>query len=224
MIPGKAAEIDAQATGQAVTLATGMTTCPRQGFCYALDTLDSLAYAGFPDPTIFEDPGRELGAYGNARKALAAMMESDPDADGYLIFQDDFVAARGLSDYLEKTLWPGDVARIGVMSLFTPSPRARDGAGWQVCDLHENHGVTGGLALILPAHAAWRLLNDPPRAGSKQGWDISVREMCVREELQWWYHHPSLVRHTGDVSSIAVWPMNWPARQCKTFCEDASEL
>ena len=207
-----------------VSLAVGLTTCMRQGFSYVADTLESLAAAGF-EPTVFNDEKRDLGAYGASKHALRSLLDAQPDADGYLIFQDDIIAAKNLAAYLDAVLWPDDVAKIGAISLFTPMPRAVEGAtGFERCDFSEDRLTTGGLGLILPKHAAETLLRDPPRPGSRHGWDLSVAEMCIREGLDWWYHHPSLLKHTGEISSIAVWPTNWPPRQCKELVEDAGGL
>jgi len=207
-----------------IRLAVGLTTCPRQGFSYLGDTLRSLADAGF-EPRVFDDAKRDHGAYGASKIALRSLLDAEPDADGYLIFQDDLIASRNLSAYLDAVLWPDDVASIGAISLFTPMPRAVEGVtGFAAADFSKDRLTTGGLGLILPNHAAETLLRNPPRAGSRHGWDLSVAEMCIREKLSWWYHHPSLLKHTGEISSIAVWPIDWPPRQCKELVEDAATI
>ncbi len=62
-----------------------------------------------------------LGNIRNFCTALAKLREQFPNADAYVVFQDDIRAALGLRTWVEQQLWPFE---NGVVSLFTPGLHA----------------------------------------------------------------------------------------------------
>ncbi|HMC90062.1 MAG TPA: glycosyltransferase family A protein, partial [Gemmataceae bacterium] len=114
----------------------GVTTAPRAqptlGLC-----LDSLFRAGWESARLFMDgevavPERhaslpmtrhesKLGAWPNYYLALIELLMRQPQADAYLLVQDDviFYDREDLRAYLEHALWPSRMP--GAVSLFCPS-------------------------------------------------------------------------------------------------------
>ena len=139
-------------------IVAAITTAPRKRV-YLLRADQSLAAAGFKDLPIFADsppnmilnellPFRQprvhftdqmsrIGPYANWRRALVWLGEEYPDAEGYLIFQDDITAAKNLREWLD---WPDGPQAIGVGSLFCPFPPAPVPGGWGKLDLQGQKG------------------------------------------------------------------------------------
>ena len=68
-----------------------------------------------------------VGAWPSWYLALAELVLQQPDADAYLMLQDDVVLhdRESLRGYLERVLWPGD--RPGLVSLFYTGPDTTPG-------------------------------------------------------------------------------------------------
>lgn len=187
-------------------------------------TLASLAAAGFQRPRLFLDGGvwRDAAGYdrfglpvtvrgpdpvrvwGNWYLSLAETYVRDPHADRYAVFQDDLVASLGLREYLDATTthlnsywnlytWPSNARLAG-----------RDD-GW----FRSNQLGKGALGLVFTRDVVTTVLGHPeilahPRNPSR-GWRaadgavvdamkaVGITEMC---------HSPSLVQHTGAVSTF----------------------
>ena len=143
--------------------AVGVRSAPRN--VPTLDwTLDSLVRAGWESPRIFEDlpttiaarhakcplSTREpaVGAFPNFYLGLSELVLRHPDADAYLMVEDDviFYDRQNLREHLEQVLWPSDPP--GVISLYCSSVDSRAEAGW-----HQKEGrwQWGALAFIFPA-------------------------------------------------------------------------
>lgn len=207
----------------------GLTTCDRRANEPILTrTLNSLDAAGFPPPRIFADAvphdaaatlQRSLGlevtsryprarAFANFRLGLQELYERDPAADRYVMAQDDFVAYRNLCQYLERTPYP---MRSYLNCYLFPSgedflaKQGRKSVGWHP----SNQLGKGAVLLVFDLAAVQTLLSqrhlidrvtDPIR-----GWrslDGAVVEAMKIAGWQEHVHYPSLVQHTGEVSSI----------------------
>ena len=100
---------------------------------------------------------QKLGAWPNWLLSLNEMVLRAPQADAYLLCQDDVLYCRGLREYLEQTLWPTE--RVGVVSLHTASHQDRSdtdgyyatGFGW---------GAWGAQAYVFPNASARALLRN----------------------------------------------------------------
>jgi hypothetical protein len=203
--------------------AVGVTTAPRQlatlEYC-----LESLAITGWTSPRLFVDGpvplpnrfaavpltqrDRPSGAWPNFYLGLAELAMRDPDADAYLMVQDDAVlyAHSGLRAYLEQILWPGD--EDGIVSLFCSREYTQPLAGW-----HRFCGCwrLGALAYIFSRRVVQRLLADPQvvlhRWKGEQGLvaiDTVVGRWAEENHVPLFFPTPSLVQHIGHMSTL--WP------------------
>lgn len=210
--------------------AVGMTTAPR-AVSTLNRTLRSLRRAGWTERVhLFAEAGTRtwaarlsggplaiihrkkpsLGAWPNFFLGLQELYLRQPDADAYLMVQDDVVFCSGLRDYLEKNLWPKG-GRTGVVSLHTPSHLApENGSGF----FHANLGWSawGAQAMIFPNAAARSFLSDPKVIEHRQkgildgtkNVDSVIGDWCARTKHQFWMHAPSLTEHIGAASTL--WP------------------
>lgn len=206
------------------TWAVGVTTSPRKEPTIDI-CLDSLARAGWERPRLFVDEGTRLadhqlalpvtyrqekvGAWPNFYLALQELLLRQPDADAYLLVQDDavFCDRENLREYLESCLWPGE--NVAAVSLYCPEPYTRRQSGW-----HHIGGkwIWGALALVFPNEAARRFVVDhhvfDHRWSGRRKHaqiDVVVGDWALREGLAVYYPVPSVVQHIGQTSTI------WPA-------------
>lgn len=192
-------------------------------------TLESLEAAGFDDPVIAVDGpndgsfdwlqgytyayrGSNIGPYAHWYLTLQEMYLRDPWCQYYAIFQDDFVCVRNLRAYLTKCTYP----EKGYWNLFTFMenddmvqqvktkgwvPAARAAQGYQL--------GRGAVALVFSHEAVQVLLNSPHMKtrvyDSQKGFkSIDGAVVTAMHHAGWteFVHNPSLVQHTGEVSSI----------------------
>ena len=221
------------------TWAVGLTTAPR-GLSTVDWSIDSLVRAGWELPHLFEDTpvllasrssrcpittrSREVGAWPNYFLAFAELLMRQPDADAYLMAQDDalFYGRQDLRAYLEQVLWPGD--RPGLVSLYCSAAYTQPAAGW-----HRQSGlwVWGAVAFIFPRELAKQFLIDPivfehrwlgPDHG-RANIDGVIGKWAERHGISIHYPTPSLVQHIGDVSSIWVDERATGRRRADDFAE-----
>ncbi len=200
----------------------GVTTSPRRRPTLEW-TLDGLRRAGWGSPHLFVDgpatiPIRHgdcpvthreprVGAWPNFFLGLAELVMRDPEADAYLMVQDDVAFFDGvrLRDYLESILWPGD--RPGPVSLFSSEADAGPSTGWS---RRENPWFLGAQAMIFPAGSARRFLVDEAVArhrstgpnGGLANVDTVIGAWGFREGTPVSFPTPSLCRHVGHSSTI----------------------
>jgi hypothetical protein len=206
--------------------AVGVTTAAR-GVPTLRDCLESLVAAGWSEARLFVDgegveipepyrawPRTErtprMGAWPSYYLALGELLLREPQADAYLMVQDDalFFAHGGLRSYLEDcVLWPG--RGEGVVSLFCSRADTPDQPGWT---RHRGVWVWCALAFVFSRSSAQRFLADPDVMGHR--WTAARNPMA---DIDWrigqWafdrgvplhFPAPSLVQHIGEVS--ALWP------------------
>ena len=202
----------------------GVISAPRR--VATLDTcVDSLIRAGWEPPRLFVDAAttiatrhaglpltlREprIGAFPNYYLALAEMVMRDPEADAYMLAEDDvlFSDREDLRAYVEDVLWPSDP--IGAVSLYCSSMYTRSDPGWHKFD---GEWVWGALAFIFSPESARRFLSDPlifaHRTSKDEGLadtDALIGVWSQQRDLPLFFPTPSLVQHIGDTSSL------WPA-------------
>ncbi len=206
---------------QVRTWSVGVTTAPR-GVPTLADCLASLAKAGWDRPRLFVDgdvavppefahlPQTDrqpvIGAWPNYYLALAELLMREPEADAYMIVQDDSLFADfGVRDYLERILWPGK--RPGVVSLFCSRAYTQAKPGWYA---FPGVWVWCALAFVFPREAAQRFLAD--RDVVLHRWskarhnlaeiDWRVGQWAADHGVPVYYPTPSLVQHIGEVSSL----------------------
>lgn len=200
--------------------AVGVTTAPRRDPTLA-PCLDSIIRAGWTAPRLFldgsvniptrfkhlpvtwrEDP---VGAWPNWIFALTELLLQSPEADAYVLLQDDVILydRESLRDYLEGALWPGD--RPGLISLFytgtgiTPGWIAAKGA-WH----------WGAQGFVLPPGIARALVCDPDIShtclAAADQVHIPIPEVLADwtrdRRIDVWSTTPSLAQHIGNSSTI----------------------
>lgn len=204
-----------------ITWAYGITTIPERIDTYLPTTLNSLKVAGFTAPRLFIDDCEDIFPYckfnlpitnhcsririaGNWVLSLYELYIREPNATYFGIFQDDFITSPGLREYLEWCEYPA----MGYWNLYTfPCNQKRvpkDQIGW----FKSNQMGKGAVALILSNEAVITLLGSTyivKRFKSvKRGHHAIDGGIIDAFKLQGWKeycHNPSLVQHTGDVSS-----------------------
>ena len=204
--------------------AVGVTTAQRTPPTL-LRSLQSLATAGWAAPYLFAEPDSvpahlngkirvierhtPYGAWPNWYTAAVELYMMHPKADAYLLCQDDVLYGKELRGYLEQRLWPS--GRLGVVSLHTPSHRARpnwrgfhpDNEGWS---------AWGAQAYVFSNPSMRAMLRDPgvvnhrnrgPRDGLRNI-DSVIGFWCTSSGLDYYIHQPSLTQHIGESSTL--WP------------------
>ena len=168
--------------------------------------------------------GPNVRTAGNWVLSLYELLYRDPSADYYAVFQDDFVTSLNLRRYLEENPCP----QPGYMNLYTfpenqqYTPKTEAGGtadGWfkvrvisrgKVGDREvEFQTGRGAVALVFTRDGVIDLLGsrdlsgrplDPTRG--HRAIDGGVVHCMNKAGYSEYYHSPSLVQHTGDVSAM----------------------
>ncbi len=220
--------------------AVGVTTAPRRQTTLEW-CLDSLARAGWERPRLFVDcavtiPTRfsdlpvtfrqsKLGAWPNYYLALMELLMRDPEADAFLLVQDDviFYDRQNLREHLEGVLWPADP--IGLVSLYCSQASTRPKPGW-----HRIKGklFPGALAFVFSRELAKRFVCDPlvlehrwchPKHGLANI-DSVIGSWAIRQGVAIHYPTPSLAQHVGDTSTIWLHMRSADDRRADRFAGD----
>lgn len=199
-------------------------------------TLDGLVRAGWDTPRLFLDgpvtiPDRHagcpvtyreprIGAWPNFFLGLSELMMRDPEADAYLMVQDDveFFDGVKLREFLESILWPGNSP--GPVSLYSCQIAARAETGWA---RHERPWFLGAHAFVFPGDLIRRFLSDPVvlahrKAGANHGLanvNTVVGEWAYRNGSPISFPTPSLCRHIGHASTL------WLVRESRAIARKA---
>lgn len=214
--------------GRQMIWAYGLTTIPEREHTYFVHTLESLKQAGFDKPHLFIDGDSNyerwrqryglgvtcrypnLKIYGNWLLAMWELYLRNPSADRYAIFQDDLVASKNLRQYLEQIEYPNR----GYCNLYSfPENEIlhsdRTKTGWY----KSNQMGKGAVALVFNQEAVMALLAHwhtvkrvQDRIRGVEVVDGAITEVLTRQQpptqgFTEYCHNPSLVQHTGDVSS-----------------------
>lgn len=158
----------------------------------------------------------QIRVFGNWVLSLWELYLREPTADRFAVFQDDLITYKNLRQYLECCPYPDR----GYLNLYTfPSNQelapkdelGRHKDGWYL----SNQLGRGAVGLIFSNEAARHLLASPymvdrpldPMRGWKSvdgGIIMAMNPMSAQQDgTGWpeWVHHPSLVQHTGHVST-----------------------
>ena len=215
--------------------AVGVTTAPRIKPTLAR-TLASLSSAGWPSPLIFAEPGSNfppdrttqviqrselLGAWPNWYMGLVELYQRDPEAEAYLMVQDDVLFCKNVRQYLETALWPSD--RLGVVSLYNPLPPQTAQVGFWPYD--PAGGMPCALAMAFPNAAVRLLLGDMKvllhrRRGPTVGRrliDTVVGQWADRSGWGAFLHWPSLCQHIGETTTIWEAAQDLVVREAPSF-------
>lgn len=208
--------------------AYGITTVPSRRHTTLRETLTSLSQGGFSSPRLFVDGKSEstpaqssweeefrlevtlreprIRAHGNWYLALTELYVRTPDADRYVIFQDDLLCVTNLRQYLERIPYREKT----YLNLYTfPENAALVPTGSPPGFYAANQKGKSALGLVFDRPAVLALLTSehmlrrpesPPR-----GWEaidggvVDSLRKCGYTEM---CHSPSLLEHTGDTSSL----------------------
>lgn len=220
--------------------AVGVTTAPRRAPTLER-CLDHLTRAGWNAPHLFMDgtvrvperfghlPGTlrspAVGAWPNHYLALFELTMRQPDADAFLIMQDDALIYDGenVREYLEEALWPA--GRAPVVSLYCPGVYNASRYGWH---RFRKSWVWGAQAFLFSPEVAKRYLRDrlicQHRWRSAQG-GLTQIDVLLGWWTWWrwvpiWFPTPSLVRHVGNVSTLWVDNRTVGKRAASLFVSD----
>ncbi|MEX2119029.1 MAG: hypothetical protein WD847_05400 [Pirellulales bacterium] len=199
--------------------AVGVTTAPRAEPTLEA-CLESMAVAGFPQPRLFVDgevsiPERflawprthrdpRMGAWPSYYLALAELLMRQPDAEAFLLVQDDalFAPFPETRDYLQRVLWPGPP---GLATLFCSRAYVRPQPGWY---RFEGLYVWSAQAFVFSRQAAQQFLADSEvlrHRSTPDGLasiDSVIGRWALHQGIPIYYPVPSLVQHIGHVSAL----------------------
>lgn len=181
-----------------------VTSVDTRDFRVLKATLDSLTSAGFPSPVLFMDgidDSCTLGAFGNWIRAAWGLYLRDPNADRYCIFQDDLEAVSNLRLILDAS----PIEDKQYLNLYSVDANSRDDVGWHPVK-SKGQGALGlvftnqGLRDVLTSDV---VVNHPkdPKIG-KVDIDGTIAYALMQKDYVELSHSPSLLKHTGDVSTI----------------------
>jgi len=191
--------------------AVGVTSAPRANSTLQR-SLASLAAAGWPDATVFAEPGTDLtqignpavrrkklmGGWGNWFATLGDLVAQDPDI--CLICQDDVVYAQNIRSYVERE-WPEGCEIMSFYCSSSYDPIARHPFYRSV---PSRGGVQGALCWAICRPTAERILeNQAMRARLKStGIDGVVGVWARKQGIEIFTCYPSLAEHIGDTSVL----------------------
>jgi hypothetical protein len=151
-----------------------------------------------------------MGAWPSFYLGLNELVYRHPDADAYLMVQDDvlFYDRQNLRAYLEdEVLWPTDPP--GVISLFCGAICSRSGCRWFAW---KEPWLSGALAVIFPNEIARAFVAD--RLVLNHRWsdpalglaaiDTVIGAWCAMHGIPMHLPCPSLAQHIGDTSTLWV--------------------
>lgn len=154
-----------------------------------------------------ESPEGRFGNFQNWLQTADDLMKQSPDADVYMIVEDDARITRHCRSVVEDHLWPS--SDCGCVSLYSPNMGAwLHGRGL----IRPNRvDIVGALALAFPGSVLRRMVEDPSiqkwggshaqvRAGHVEPWERKAVDTWVGRALHsmhrtFWSFVPSLVQH-----------------------------
>ncbi len=222
--------------------AYGVTTVPERVKSHLPRTLASLAAGGFDKPRLFVDGcssmllmeyannfrlevtpriGERIRTAGNWVLSMYELYYREPTADRFVIFQDDMVTCKNLRSYLERAPYP-DTSYLNLytfpsnQSICPKDETGRDKVGW----FKSNQYGRGAVALVFSREALVVLLSSPHLAARPQDCtrghkaiDGGILESMKKAGWIEYVHNPSLVQHTGEVSTTG----NRPHKLAESF-------
>ncbi len=219
---------DLRQQGITLNFAYAVMTCGSRLKTYLPRTLESLAKAGFESPRVYVDgasgcvdvphvenatirTGTPVGPFGAWMATAWELFTRQPDAERFVIFQDDIVASLGLREFLEHSKYP-DKGYCNLCTYPVNAERVHFGVGWYEAD-QKGQGAQG---LMFSNEAFTALLHSPHlsmRVSSKNPGDVKRRWKFIDGAVvtamkglgyREFVHDPSLVSHIGDVSAKAL--------------------
>lgn len=200
----------------------GITTVPlRLKDHIFVRTLNSLKVAGFDEPRIFVDGAKTPKDYeqfgldvtvrdpaihitGNWILSMWELYLREPFATRYIVFQDDIVVCKNLKQYLRKCKNPEGSCYYNLCTYPSNFALANGHHGWYL----SNQRGKGAQALMFDHKAVRELLGHPHLVERMQdarrglhAIDGGVANSLTRVGFKEYVHNPSLVFHTGKVTT-----------------------
>lgn len=214
----------------------GITTVPKRFHDTFRTTLTSLANGGFDKPHLFVDgcdPGfyrnyaqlgllfttrdKALGIVGNWVLSMYELYQRNPQADLFLLFQDDCICVKNLRSYIEKTTIPNKgYCNLYTMQANEPIIQGKP-FGWHEASLC-NPGQTwqtgrGAVGLLFTLEGLLVLLKQEslilkPQSATTPTRCIDGGIVNAMNIAGWreYVHNPSLIQHIGKCSTIGSRP------------------
>lgn len=163
--------------------------------------LESYRGTGFDPPIVFTDLDRRGGLW-NLYRAMKTLVKKYPDADAYMIAEDDILFAKEIRKYLESELWPSVNEHGCICSIFTPTIYSSD-KRWRVV----NHGSKTWMSQCRIYHplSAKKLVadleNDLRLQNSGRQNDAVIGEWAKNNKVDICFHNPSLIQHVSSKST-----------------------
>lgn len=221
--------------------AVAVTTAPRSQM--TLDRcLSSIVAAGWADIRIMIDGEVDIseewrdfpstqrtpsaGAWPSYYLTLVELLMRSPDADAFMVVQDDVVLFRhpNLREYLESVLWPHP--EEGIVSLFCSRAYSSEDYGWHIM---KERLQWGGQALIFSRRTLIKLLADPMIVEHRLAAD-NAGLANIDGLIGAWAEDtgtpvsntsPSLSQHIGHISSLWVHSRAFINRSAACFAGNA---
>lgn len=191
--------------------AAGVTTAERKeptlGRC-----LENIHKAGWEDVRVFADGdctvpagyavtrrSPAVGAFGNWWLALQELVQRNPEAKWYALFQDDVILCRHARERAER------MAHGGVLSLYQSAHHQSD----RTQAFTRGNEFVGALALVIPQLIAHKMTSSgfgiEHRKRKDRGTDYidgGVGQWCRSNDVPLLVHGPSLAQHIGFTSTL----------------------
>ena len=171
-----------------------LTTTHRMGGMLAR-TLESYRETGFNSPLVFTDTNRNGGLW-NLHRTMKALLEKYPDADAYMVIEDDVLFSKNIREYLESALWPSVEEHGCVCSIYTPTSYSSE-KRWHA----EGRGNRKWISQCQIYHplSATKLVADLEYDARLQNkgrqMDTVMGEWAAKNGIKMWFHCPSLTQH-----------------------------
>ncbi|HEX4591801.1 MAG TPA: hypothetical protein VH120_17825, partial [Gemmataceae bacterium] len=170
-----------------------------------------------------------VGAWPNHYLSLFELTLRRPDADAFLLLQDDAIIYDGenVREYLEESLWPAGGAPV--VSLYCPEPYTAGRYGWHRL---RRPWVWGAQAFVFSPEAARRYLRDRrvcqhrwrSAAGGLTQIDVLLGWWAWWRRVPIWLPTPSLIQHVGEVSTIWLDCQTVGPRAANLFVSDRGRV
>lgn len=214
----------------------GVITCPRKNGFFLDKTIRSINNAGWDDSliTIFAEPKsvtpdffkgnvverkKQYGDWTNWATGLFELLLSEPEADYFLMSEDDVVYNRDSKRYLELSF--PHLGTFGSLSLYTPSRyHKKKFRGWhdECCGMETWSTVTVIMSkkgvidffsfkdtikhrfedIFKNPNIQWGVKTDPRNSVK----DAVLGHWAYTHQLPMYYHTPALAQHIGVNSTI----------------------
>lgn len=209
------------------TWAVGLQTCPRPG-ADPIRMLDRLAAAGWENPIVFGEPGTpqlpghdqitwptRAGDWAGWLSAVSYLRATRPQADFYAMFEDDIALCRNVRPYLDR--WLSRLPDWGAISLYVPDIYHRrlgfrpilveQGRrnGWMLWGAQALVFSRDSLTTLLRSDDAFNYRNRPEGRNNTNK-DCVVGRWAAADQVNIYYHGPSLVQHLNLPSLISSVP------------------